>query len=275
MTTDYHHDLHIAARLAREASALVMRYQQSDLEVELKAYDEPVTIADKEASALIVSGLREAFPDDVIISEENADDLRRLEAERVWYIDPIDGTRDFICGHDGFTVMIGLAVNHQPVAGVVMQPVTGLLFAAAGGHAWLETQDGQSRPLHVSSVTDPASVRLVASRSHRTTKIDEVKSVLGIHSEHNIGSVGLKLSLIAVGERDLYVNPSSNCKFWDTCAPEAILSAAGGKMTDVHGNPLRYDCKDIQLRNGLVASNGALHDVIMERLRSVFPRETS
>lgn len=275
MTTDYHHEMSIAARLAREASALVMRYHQSDLEVELKAHDEPVTIADKEASALIVSGLQEAFPGDVVISEENADDLRRLEAERVWYIDPIDGTRDFIRGSEGFTVMIGLAVNHQPVAGVVMQPVTGLLFAAAGGRAWLETRDGESRPLQVSSVADPAEVRLVASKSHRTTKIDEVKSVLGIKSEHNIGSVGLKLALIAVGERDLYVNPSSNCKFWDTCAPEAILSAAGGKMTDVHGNPLRYDRKDTQLRHGLVASNGTIHDAVIERLRSVFPGNSS
>ena len=103
--------------------------------------------------------------------------------------------------------------------------------------------------------------------------IDEVKTALGIKNEFNIGSVGLKLGLIALDERDLYVNPSSKCKGWDTCAPEAILHHAGGRMTDVHGELLRYDVEDTHHKRGLVASNGPLHAGVVAKLAPVFPTD--
>ncbi|HWN66557.1 MAG TPA: inositol monophosphatase family protein, partial [Haliangium sp.] len=108
-------ELQVAERLAREAGALVMGLRGPEIDVDMKAGNEPVTEADRSASRLILKGLAEAFPGDVHISEENADDLRRLDAERVWYVDPIDGTKDFIRGHEGFAVMIGLTVQHRPV----------------------------------------------------------------------------------------------------------------------------------------------------------------
>jgi 3'(2'), 5'-bisphosphate nucleotidase len=266
----YRRELELAARLAREAGHLVMGLRGSDLDVEMKAGDEPVTEADRQASAFIVQALAEAFPRDVIISEENADDLRRLEATRVWYIDPIDGTRDFIRGRDGFAVMIGLTEGHRPVAGVVYQPVHEHLFVGADAGAWLMVADQAPRRIQVSEIDDPARIRLVASRSNRTGAIDQVKSTLGIASELNIGSVGVKLCLIALGERDLYVNPSSHSKSWDTCAPEAILHAAGGRLTDVHGASLPYDLRDVRRSTGLVASNGHLHAMVIERLQPLF-----
>lgn len=266
------HELTVAERLAREAGALALRYHGNELAVEMKAGNEPVTEADRRASRLIVEGLRAAFPDDVHISEENADDLRRLDAHRVWYVDPIDGTKDFIRGHEGFAVMIGLAVDHRPVLGVVYQPVHDRMFLAAGGEAWFQAPDRPPRRLRVSDVTESASIRLVASKSNRTRDIDQVKSALGIQNELNIGSVGLKLCLIALAERDLYVNPSSYSKVWDTCAPEAILCAAGGRITNVHGDPLCYDREDMRRRTGLVASNGQVHDEVIARLRPLFAR---
>lgn len=266
----YPRELDAAERLAREAGRLVMRLRGGDLDVEMKDGNEPVTEADKRASALIVQGLAREFPGDVIISEENADDLRRLQAERVWYIDPIDGTKDFIRGRDGFAVMIGLTEGHRPVAGVVYQPVHERLFAGADAGAWLAVPGQAAQPIQVSEVDDFARIRLVASRSNRTGKIDRVKSTLGIADELNIGSVGVKLCLIALGERDLYVNPSSHSKSWDTCAPEAILHAAGGKLTDVHGAALPYDLEDTRRRKGLVASNGRLHDPVIAHLRPLF-----
>lgn len=275
MTNSYERQVQVAKELAREAGKLAMRYRGGDLEVELKTGDEPVTVADHESSKLIVRGLSEAFPDDIIISEETADNLRRLTAERVWYIDPIDGTKDFIRGHDGFSVMIGLTADHRPVLGVVYQPVHDRMFWAAGGEAFFSAPGQEPRRLEVSRVSDTADIRLVASKSHRSQKLDEVKSALGIRDEFNIGSVGLKLALIALGERDLYINPSPRCKSWDTCAPEAILHGAGGKMTDVHGELLRYDTEDIWCRTGLVASNGAVHDAVIERLRPLFPKNAS
>lgn len=275
LSKKYARELEVAERLAREAGRLAMRWRGSDLDVEMKAGNEPVTEADKRASALIVQGLAREFPDDVIISEENTDDLRRLDADRVWYVDPIDGTKDFIRGHDGFSVMIGLTEDHRPVVGAVYQPVHDHLYLGADdAGAWLTVADQAPRPLRVSDVDDVSRIRLVASKSNRTSQIDQVKSALGIQNERNIGSVGLKLCLIALGERDLYVNPASHCKSWDTCAPEAILHAAGGQLTDLHGDPLPYDLEDRRRRTGLVASNGRLHQAVIERLRPLFPRET-
>ncbi len=268
-------ELEVATTLAREAGALVMRFRGGELGVELKVGDEPVTIADRQASALLVAGLRAAFPDDVIISEESEDDLARLTAPRVWYIDPIDGTKDFIAGRPGFSVMIGLTEAHRPVLGVVYQPATDRLYWAAPGRdgsaaSWMLQPGAGPHRLGVSEVRDAAGLRLVASASHRTKTIDEVKTALGIADEINVGSVGLKLALIALGERDLYVNPAAKCKAWDTCAPEAILAAAGGVLTDVYGDPVHYDLADIACRNGLVASNGHVHADVLARMAHLF-----
>jgi 3'(2'), 5'-bisphosphate nucleotidase len=267
----YATEIDVACRLAQEAGVLALRYREGDLKVELKEGDEPVTAADKAASKLVVAGLREAFPDDVIISEENEDDLRRLDAERVWYIDPIDGTKDFIRGEEGFCVMIGLAIDHRPAVGVIYQPVGARTYWAAPGRGtWVLAPDAEPRQVTVSEVDDIDEIRFVASKSHRGGEIDQVKSALGIKNELNIGSVGLKLALIALGERDLYVNPYPKCKTWDTCAPEALLQEAGGKMTDVFGQPLRYDQEGNDRPNGMVATNGPVHDAVIEKLAPVF-----
>ena len=95
----FQREIDVASELAREGGLLALKYRNGDLAVEMKPGDEPVTVADKASSALIVKGLEKAFPEDVIISEENADDLRRLKAERVWYVDPIDGTKDLSLIH--------------------------------------------------------------------------------------------------------------------------------------------------------------------------------
>lgn len=264
-------EVKVAQEMAKQAGALVMQYHGGKLTVENKAGNEPVTIADRQASDLIVGGLRDAFPDDVIISEENADDLRRMTARRVWYIDPIDGTKDFIRGEDGFCLMIGLCIGGRPQVGVIVQPLHKRVFSAApGGGAWIEAPGEAARRVHVSDIAELASARLVASKSHRDTTIDQVKSALGISNELNIGSIGLKLGVIAVGERDLYVNPSPRCSLWDTAGPEALLHEAGGRLSDIRGRPLRYDVQEIAHKSGLIASNGRVHDAAIERLAPLF-----
>jgi 3'(2'), 5'-bisphosphate nucleotidase len=274
MDDDYAQELDLAARLAREAGVLAMRHRAAGVTVERKAEDEPVTIADREASALILAGLAAAFPDDVRISEEADDDRRRLDAgRRTWFVDPIDGTRDFIKGRAGFAVMIGLCVAGRPVLGAVYQPDGDRLFLGLPGVGLASCDDGQGpRRIACTRTKDVTQLRLVASASHRTGKIDEVKVALGIADELNIGSVGLKLSLIATGTRDLYVNPSSRSKAWDTCAPEAIIRAAGGTVTDLYGEPLSYLDPDMHNRRGLLASNGAAHASVLAKLAPLFPR---
>ena len=269
------HELEVAREAALQAGALILRYHKTDVVVDRKAGDEPVTRADREASDLIVDALRRAFPADLIVSEEATGDLSLVaSAPRIWFIDPLDGTRDFIRGHTGFAVMIGLCEAGRPCLGAVYQPTGERLFLAVRGQgATLESPEGRG-PLRCSEVADLTRIRLVASKSHRTGKIDEVKGALGIADELNVGSVGLKLGLIALAERDLYVNPSSKSSAWDTCAPEAILLEAGGRITDLEGQPLRYDREELKNDRGLIASNGIVHDEVVAKLASLFRRKT-
>ena len=170
--------------------------------------------------------------------------------------------------------MIGLAIDHKPIVGVIYQPTGKRVFAAAPDiGTWVIPPGSAAHRVHGADTSDPTQVRLVASKSHRSAAIDEVKSALGIANELNVGSVGLKLSLIAVAERDLYVNPSSKCKLWDTCGPEALLAHAGGRLSDIHGRALRYDTEDLQHRRGLVASNSHVHDAVIAKLSPLFPED--
>jgi 3'(2'), 5'-bisphosphate nucleotidase len=270
----YDLELRTALALARRAGELAVAIRNEGLSVDYKQGEEPVTRADREASIHIVGGLRDAFPDDVVISEELEIDPARTFASRVWYVDPIDGTRDFIRGEDGFAVMIGLCVDGVPAVGVVHQPTRDRTYhAVAGGPAQLIEDGAEPRVLFVSSISDPAESRLAASASHRSDDIDRVKSSLGIRDELNVGSVGLKLCLIAAGSRDLYVNPAAKTKAWDTCAPEVILNAAGGKLSDLHGVPVDYRAEDLRHHHGLVGSNGHLHAAVVAQLSVLFPRD--
>ncbi len=265
-------ELALATRLARQAGERIRALHRSGLQVDRKEDDSPVTEADRAADAILRGGLASAFPDDGMLSEETPDDGSRFGRERVWMIDPLDGTKDFVRGLNGFAVMIGLLVGDTPALGVVYQPMGDRLYHAARGQgAWVSVAGGPAERLRVSAITDASQIRMVASKSHRSDTIDRVREKLGIADELNIGSVGLKLGLIAEGERDLYVNPAGHSKLWDACGPEAILTEAGGKLTDAHGAPLRYRGQELGNRRGLIASNGHLHELVVQRLAELFP----
>jgi 3'(2'), 5'-bisphosphate nucleotidase len=264
----FERELARAIELARIAGAEVLRMQRGELAVEMKPGDEPVTVADRRASELIVAGLAASFPADPIISEELVPAPGALGAPRFWLVDPIDGTKDFIRGEDGYSVMIGMVCDGKPTVGVVYQPVIDRLFHGTPDGAWM-TIAGQTTPLVVSPVDAVADIRLVASKSHRSPDIDRVKRELGLANELNIGSVGVKLCVIAAGQRDLYVNPATKTKAWDTCAPEAILAPAGGRLSDLFGQPIDYT-KELAHRRGLVASNGRVHDAVIAKLAPMF-----
>ncbi|HEX8107334.1 MAG TPA: 3'(2'),5'-bisphosphate nucleotidase CysQ [Kofleriaceae bacterium] len=264
----FERELARAIELARQAGAEAARMQRGELQVEMKPGDEPVTVADRRASELIVAGLAASFPGDPIISEELAPAPGALGAPRYWLVDPIDGTKDFIRGEDGYSVMIGLVCDGVPTVGVVYQPVIDRLFHGTPEGAAMVVE-GQTRRLAVSSVAAAAEVRLVASKSHRSQELDRVKRELGIDNELNVGSVGVKLCMIAAGLRDLYVNPSTRTKAWDTCAPEAILVPAGGRLSDLFGNRIDYT-RELAHHRGLVASNGHVHDEVIAKLAPLF-----
>jgi len=156
------------------------------------------------------------------------------------------------------------------MVGAVGHPLSGYVYAGVvGAGAWRESTSGERTPLHTSTLSQPPDIRLVASKSHRSSRIDEVKRALQITDEMNVGSIGLKIGLVSEALRDLYVYTGGRTKIWDTCGPEAVLAAAGGRMSDVDGNPLIYDQPDLFNRRGLVASNGPLHDFVIETLAPI------
>lgn len=264
--------MEVALRLAREAGAVILDYYDGPVHVERKvdvdsSHSEPVTAADRAANELIVKGLHSEFPDDGILAEESLDTERRLSKSRVWMIDPLDGTSGFIARDGDFAVQIGLAVDGRSVLGVVFQPLPDLLFRAAeGGGSWIERAGFEPERARVSDTSDVKSMRLAASRSHRSPRMDRVVTRLQLKDEVRRGSVGVKVGLIIERQCDLYIHLSPRTKQWDTCAPEIILNEAGGRFTDLFGAPILYNTPDMQNHNGIVATNGIVHDFVIEQL---------
>lgn len=268
-TPDLSRELALAMQLAQEAGTIVQTFYVGSSEVEYKSPDEPVTEADRSANQHIVTRIQSAFPDDGILSEESKDDRSRLQRERVWIIDPLDGTKEFIARNGEFSIMIGLAVKGRPVMGVVHQPTSDLMYTGIVGQGAFLHEQGEKFPLAVSAVDRSRQMVLVSSRSHRKQIVDDIRHKLRITSESVTGSVGLKVGHIVRRLADVYIHPSPGCKEWDLCAPEAVLRAAGGEMTDCWGNPLRYNKRDVRAHNGLVASNGQIHGQIVQAVSAI------
>jgi 3'(2'), 5'-bisphosphate nucleotidase len=258
-------ELEVAMHLARQAGSAIMEHYQTQISVNYKEGDEPVTAADRAADEIIRAGLLRQFPGDGLLTEESADDSVRLDRERVWIVDPLDGTVDFIEETDTFAVQIALTVRGRPVLGVVYQPVQDVLFHACQGQGAVRLRGRERTPVQVSSVSDPAQMCLVASRSHYSPFIQAAREALGIAEVQCAGSAGVKVGLVAQGACDLYL-ATNVCKEWDLCAPHILLLEAGGTFTNLFGEDLIYNQPGVQTCHGLVASNGQAHAEILQVL---------
>jgi 3'(2'), 5'-bisphosphate nucleotidase len=260
----------VAVDLARAAGEAILAKYGKPIRVEQKNYEddvEPVTQADRIANELIVNGLKTEFPSDGILAEESIDTERRLSKSRVWMVDPLDGTNGFIDGNGDFAVQIGLVENGECVAGVVYLPLTDVLYRAVlGAGTWIERPELEPEKAAVSDRQTFTEMRLAASRSHRSPRMNKVVQRFGFREEVQRGSVGIKVGLLVEEQCDLYIHLSGRTKQWDTCAPQLVLTEAGGRLTDLFGRPLNYNVPDVNNRNGLVASNGVSHDSIIETL---------
>jgi 3'(2'), 5'-bisphosphate nucleotidase len=267
-----HDELETAIAAARLAGKTINEYYKAGFETEQKFsddnYSEPVTIADREASRIIVETLSAAFPDDGILSEEEADDLElRLTKDRVWIIDPIDGTAGFV-RHDGdFCVQIGLAEHGVPVVGVVYLPTKDLLsYAVKGMGSFLVRDGGDPQRMTTSDKRNFREMSLAISRHHPSPRIRRIIEHFGFARTVKRGSVGLKVNLVIDRSCDVYIHPGPRTKLWDTCAPQIILEEAGGRFTDMFGLDIRYDTSDLHNRNGVLATNGAAHSSALRHL---------
>jgi 3'(2'), 5'-bisphosphate nucleotidase len=271
---EFERELRVGVELARRAGEAALAFYGKPMRVEHKdEFDEPVTQADRTVNELIVRALRERFPEDGILAEESVDTDRRIGRARVWMIDPIDGTKGFIAGTGDFCVQIGLAVEGRAALGILYAPATDVLYWAARGHgAWVVRPTSEAdrslkaERLGVTGETELSRMRLAESRSHRGPRMESVVDALGVRAEVRSHSVGIKVGLLVERQADLYIHLSPKTKQWDTCAPEAVLTEAGGRMTDVFGGPMLYNTPDVLNRNGLVASNGAAHAQVIARL---------
>ncbi|MBF9029353.1 3'(2'),5'-bisphosphate nucleotidase CysQ [Rhodobacterales bacterium HKCCE3408] len=228
----------IFRKLAIEAGARIMEvYSRADMGVETKGDDSPVTEADRLADALIAEGLREAFPDMALVTEEQADSHGQ-DVATFLIVDPLDGTKEFIQRRGDFTVNIALVENGVPTRGVVYAPAKGRLFYTdASGRSVEETgalDPEVQGPVEPISVSAPAgALRIVASKSHRNAETEEYLARFPGAETKSAGS-SLKFCLVATGEADLYPRLGPTME-WDTAAGDAVLRGAGGKVLSLPG----------------------------------------
>ncbi|HUM16300.1 MAG TPA: 3'(2'),5'-bisphosphate nucleotidase CysQ [Candidatus Nitrosotalea sp.] len=257
--------------VARSAANAILEVYERPFDVQLKGRREPVTAADRRANALICEALAERFPGVPIVAEESDPDTFRdfRSAPRVLFVDPLDGTREFIARNGEFAVMIGLLEGARAVAGAVLAPEARRGWVGAlGVGAWRVEPDGQWVPIRASPVSDPGQARLVASRSHRSASLQRALVALGGASVRTLGSAGLKGAEVAQGTADAYVDTGAGTKRWDACAIDALVTAAGGRVTDARGTPIDYRGPGLANLRGLLVTNGLLHDAILTRLGS-------
>lgn len=226
------------------------------------------TDADRDSQEIILQHLLKAFPDDALCAEEATPTLARRpqSGPRLWIVDPIDGTRGFAQKNGEFSVMVGFVHEGRIGVGVVSQPATDrLTYASKGGGCWkvdagqapVRCQVSRAHALNQSSLTqsrskDPSQSR--GAKAFRPAKIVESHSA------------GIKLALVARGDVDMYLNTYDAFHDWDICAGHILVSEAGGTVTGIKGQKLRYGLPEAWQRHGLLASNGFLHDAALARL---------
>ena len=258
-------ELEAVVDVARRAAELVMQHYRGTLGVAFKGPGDPVTDVDRATDDFICGELRTRFPHAAIVAEESVPaDPAALEAllrsSEIFYVDPIDGTREFVAGRGEFAVMIGLVRGEAVALGVVALPAERLLLAGRmGGPAYAEGADGERRPLRVSTAGELRGARVVVSRARPPLWLDLLAAETGLAPPVAMGSVGAKVARLACGLGELYLHQGHSIKLWDCCAPAAVLAAAGGSLTDLDGQPIDYTRADLCVRRGVLGSNGRLH----------------
>jgi 3'(2'), 5'-bisphosphate nucleotidase len=275
MTAPLQAELDFVKELVQRCGEIALRYQAGGpriLGVRHKPMGGgPITEADKEINDHIVTALTSRFPGDGILAEESPEDESWRTAERCWHVDPIDGTREFARGSAGWTVQVGLCIDGHPVLGVVGEPGHGRLSWATivgddvvHGQVW---GDGSPKPLHVSD-RPLSELRLIGGKLFPFSRQHAIRRALDVPGARasSVGSVGVRITSIARGEADAYVQAPGKTKMWDTCGPAALLMAAGGRITDLRGDPLRFRGTTVTHPTGVVATHGHDHEAILAKL---------
>lgn len=253
------------------ADAIMQVYQSPDFGVEKKSDSSPVTAADMAAHDIIESGLKQLTPDIPVLSEEAPVPFEeRRQWKRLWVVDPLDGTKEFIKRNGEFSINIALIEDHKVVLGVVYLPVTKEGFFGVTGD-WLDMpkgaikwHDNKTAPLQV---RQPSSVLIaMTSRSHGPNLPEDLRSTLlkqYDHIEEVAKGSSIKACRIAEGEADLHLRRGPTSE-WDTAAFQAVVEAAGGTITSFNGTPFTYNCRESLLNGHFFVSGPELFPIIVD-----------
>ena len=253
-------DLKLAINASLKAGEIIMQYYCDDYEIKEKGYHNPVTTADNEADTYLKSTLMSARPQYGWLSEETVDSKNRLNKEKVWIVDPLDGTKEFIEGVPQFVVSIALVEKGIPIIGVLHNPVTKETFhAAKGGGAYLD--QGQYRCSIKDSTRDMV---ILNSRSETRRGLWEP------YKKHfkelrPIGSVAYKMGLTAIGKADIFatLRPKNE---WDICAGTCLINEAGGKVINLNGKEITFNNQKTLIEPGLIAG----YNLSVEKTYKIF-----
>ncbi|HXH04373.1 MAG TPA: 3'(2'),5'-bisphosphate nucleotidase CysQ [Candidatus Competibacteraceae bacterium] len=230
--------------LAQEAAERILEVYRDVFQVSEKADRSPVTAADLVSHEVLTRGLTRLTPAIPVLSEESAavPYLERRQWPRLWLVDPLDGTREFIKRNDEFSINIALVENQRAVFGLILMPVGGVCYYAwAGGGAYKLVPGQAAQPIHTRRIGPQQPVRIAGSRSYRGRPLQTYLEYLGRHDYLAVGSA-LKSCLVAEGKADLYPRFGPTAE-WDTAAAQIILEEAGGHLTDTFMRPLRYNAR--------------------------------
>jgi 3'(2'), 5'-bisphosphate nucleotidase len=256
-----------AALAASRAAAAVILDAYADFQAIPDARADISTEADRQAQETILQLLRRQFPSDAFCAEERTPTLAdcATTGERLWVIDPIDGTRGFAKKNGEFSVMVAFVEVGEIGAGVVLEPAARrLTYAAKGEGCWRQDGDAaEPTRCRVSSTAALAEATLTQSRSNSPSRPSLALRPARVVETY---SAGIKLALVARGEADVYVNTYNAFHDWDICAGHLLVTEAGGRVSGLRGEPLRYGLPGAWQRQGLLASNGVLHAAALERL---------
>jgi 3'(2'), 5'-bisphosphate nucleotidase len=266
-TTDLGWELTAALEAAEQATSLIRKEYETFQAIP----DAPASITtevDRASQEIILTHLHRRFPKDALCGEEKTPALENVPhtGPRVWVVDPIDGTRGFAKKTGQFSVMIGLLIDNQPVLGVVLEPALDrYTYAWSGGGCWTRVGDGTSVRCSVSTRAGLQGLVLTQSLSKPGQPTQPVQKLnpKGVIETY---SGGVKLAIVARGEADLYANTYEAFADWDICAGHILVTEAGGQVTDLAGNPIKYQASNFLQTRGLLATNGRIHAEALAKL---------
>ena len=252
----------LAINAVKEAGNAVMEIYKHDFTSTTKKDNSPLTEADLKSNDIIQKIIvGTGYP---VLSEESVDNKKRLEHDKIWIVDPLDGTSDFVSKSGEFTIMIALVDKHEPILGVIYWPTNNILYVAQKGCGAHKFANGVWEKLAISKRSELRNCRALRSRHHLSSHEVNFLKLLNIEKFSERGS-SLKVTDICSGAADLYFTMTNKIKQWDTCASNCLITEVGGKMTDMLGNELEYNTENIYHKNGILVTNGIIHDIVTER----------